>query len=204
MINFLKKLNTAKLNRGMTYVELIVVLSIFATLSSVAIFNYGDFQARIDIRNLAGDIGLKIVEAQKAALSGTLPSLSQQAYLIPGWKPSYGVFFNLTQNNNYFIYFSDLDNSKAYSRNGCPNTECIDQITITKSNFIEKIESYVGSTPTLITILSITFSRPDSGASFDLNTIPLTGVDYIKITIKSPKGDTSFVKVYPSGRIEID
>ena len=47
----------------MTYIELIVVLSIFAVMSSVVIFNYGLFQARIDIKNLASDIALKFVEA---------------------------------------------------------------------------------------------------------------------------------------------
>ena len=49
-----------KTNRGMTYVELIVVLSIFAVLSSVAIFNYGSFQDKVDIKNLGSDIALKI------------------------------------------------------------------------------------------------------------------------------------------------
>ncbi|WP_146755300.1 type II secretion system protein, partial [Shigella flexneri] len=63
--------------RGMTYVELIVVLSIFATISSVVIFNYGAFQDRIDIKNLSSDIGLKIVEAQKSSLSGQLPPVDQ-------------------------------------------------------------------------------------------------------------------------------
>lgn len=216
MIDFFKKLNTIKsrrllesgsrpkasgLNKGMTYVELIVVLSIFATLSSVAIFNYGDFQARIDIKNLAGDIGLKIVEAQKAALSGLLPLAGAPSTT---WKPSYGIFFNLDNGNNFFIYFNDLNNDTAYDRAGCPGIECLNRTVITKDNFIEKIESFVGSTPTLISILSISFTRPDSKATFNLNGTPLTGVDYVKITLKSPKGATASIQIFPSGRIQIN
>ena len=45
-----------KKNAGMTYVELIVVLSIFAVLSSVAVFNYSEFQTKVDIKNLANDL----------------------------------------------------------------------------------------------------------------------------------------------------
>lgn len=208
MIIFFKKLNinklkakSYKLNRGMTYVELIVVLSIFATLSSVAIFNYGDFQSRVDIRNLGADIALKIVEAQKAALNGLLPLTGAPSSV---WKPSYGIFFNLDNNNNNFIYFTDLDNNKAYSRDGCPSTECINLTTITKGNIIDKIESYIGSTPTEIRILSITFTRPDSSATFNLNGVPLTGVDYVKISLKSPKGATVSIQIFPSGRIQFN
>ena len=59
----------------MTYVELIVVLSIFSVMTSVVLFNYNEFQAKIDIKVLANDIALKIVEAQKSALSGKLPQI---------------------------------------------------------------------------------------------------------------------------------
>ena len=100
-------------SRGMTYVELIVVLSIFGIMSTVAIYNYGAFQAKVDVKNTASDIALKIVEAQKSAMSGNLPSDSPS-----GWKSSYGVYFDpstdedLTDNiflNKKLIYFKDLN-----------------------------------------------------------------------------------------------
>ena len=42
----------------MTYVELVVVLGIFAVMSNVVIFNYGGFQAKVDIKNLSKHITL--------------------------------------------------------------------------------------------------------------------------------------------------
>ena len=48
-------------NRGMTYVELIVVLGIFAVMLSISMFNYKRFQGKVDIKNLANDIALKLV-----------------------------------------------------------------------------------------------------------------------------------------------
>lgn len=193
----MNKLNKKiKVNAGMTYVELIVVLSIFSVLSSVAIFNYGDFQANVDIRNLGSDIALKIVEAQKSSLNGLLPATRAP---FPGWKPSYGVYFAI-DTPKQFIYFADLDNAGDYD---IPET--LDTVSITKGNFIEKIESYVGSTPNpMTTPLSISFKRPDSGVTFFANGSPITGFDYIKINLKSPKGNTTSIKVYPSGRIQVN
>ncbi|MBU0999177.1 type II secretion system GspH family protein [Patescibacteria group bacterium] len=188
-------------SRGMTYVELIVVLSIFAVLSSVAVFNYGDFQAKVDIKNLASDIALKIVEAQKSSINGALP---MSGYDPDTWKPSYGVYFDLSTPKQ-FIYFADLDNN--------PNTydagELLNTINITKNNYILNIDKCLnnsclsGSNP--IDILFITFKRPDSEANFLTSpSLSFFGSEYVQITIMSPKGVKALIKIYPSGRLEIN
>lgn len=191
----MKKIIKIKKNAGMTYVELIVVLGIFAVLSTVVIFNYGDFQAKVDIKNLASDIALKIVEAQKASLNGLLPS----GYTpIPDWKPAYGVYFSTTTTalSKQFIYFADLDN------NGIYNESAIDTISITKNNYIFSLNVYPGGGT--INDLTITFARPDSGAKIYFNNALQLGISYVQITIKSPKGATALIKLYPSGRVQVN
>jgi type II secretory pathway pseudopilin PulG len=185
-----------KKNKGMSYVELIVVLSIFATLSSVVIFNYGDFQARVDIKNLASDIALKIVEAQKSSINGVLPLSGY----VSTWKPAYGVYFDTVTNNKQFFYFADLNNDFQY------NESAIDTINITKNNFIDKIEKCSIEpceldAPT-INSLSVVFKRPDSSAIF--TGVIIVNSEYVQITIKSPKGSTALIKVYPSGRVQVN
>lgn len=184
-------------NRGMTYVELIVVLSIFAALSSVVFFNYGDFQDRIDIKNLASDIALKVVEAQKSSLDGRWDS-----HAIVNWKPGYGVYFDIMSNNKQFIHFVDLNNSNTYDG----GTELLDTVNITKNNYISRIDSYSASTPTPIANnLTTTFSRPSSSAFFQANGSALiSGFDYVQITIASPRGATALIKIYPSGRVQVN
>ncbi len=97
--NFNLKFKSVHFRKGMTYVELIVVLTIFSIMSAVVIFDYNSFQSRIVIKNLSNDIALKIGEAQKNAMSGKLPPLDQQNFLkengIIDWRPSYGVYFNI-------------------------------------------------------------------------------------------------------------
>jgi prepilin-type N-terminal cleavage/methylation domain-containing protein len=204
----MKIFNQQKMNKGMTYVELIVVLSIFSILSSVAIFSYGDFQAKVDIRNLASDIALKIVEAQKSSLSGQLPPLTQQLQINSTWKPSYGVYFTLTDNTN-FIYFTDLNNptqNSQYDVSSCPGTgECLDKITITKNNSISRLDVfYQDGTTAPLNDLTVSFSRPNSGAIIKSSISFTATVSYVQITIVSPKGATALIKLYSSGRVQIN
>jgi prepilin-type N-terminal cleavage/methylation domain-containing protein len=198
----MKKLSKIKKNRGMTYVELIVVLSIFAIVSSVVIFNYGNFQSRIDIRNLASDIALQVVAAQKASISGLLPV---QVPTVSPWKPAYGVYFDLTSNKT-FTYFADLNNSNFYSGTNCTG-ECLNYVTITKGNYISRIDSYVGAVAASITKpIAVTFKRPNSNAVFSYSDGAfITGFDYLQITISSSNGSaTALIKIYPSGRVQVN
>ncbi len=179
----------------MTYVELIVVLSIFAVLSTVVVFNYNDFQAKVDIKNLASDVALKAVEAQKSSLSGVLPLAG---YNPVTWKPSYGVYFDLSVPKQ-FIYFTDLNNSGGYEVN-----ELLDTISITKNNFISRIDkcnNAVCSSPVSTNLFSVAYRRPDSSAIF--TGLSVTGSEYVQIKVASPKGMTALIKIYPSGRIQI-
>lgn len=204
----MRKLKIKK-NGGMSYVELIVVLTIFSVLSSVVVFNYGDFQAKVDIKNLASDIALKIVEAQKESLSGKLPAKS----FSPAWKPSYGIYFSETiavdskgADNKNFFYFTDLDtplpSNGAFDGSDC-SLECLNKITITKGNYISDIKVY-GSTNSSPNNLAVTFTRPISSAVMASNDAIILNVSYAEITIVSPKGASAKIKVYSSGRIEIN
>ena len=184
----------------MTYVELIVVLSIFAVLSSVVLFNYGDFQSNIDLKNLASDIALQVVQAQKSSLDGLLPLAGYDPNI---WKPAYGIYIDISQPKQ-FIYFADLNNANGYDAN-----ESISTISITKNNYISNIDKcslntcVSGSNP--INLLSVTFKRPDSKANFLTNPVyTFNGSDYVQITISSPKGTKALIKLYPSGRVQVN
>lgn len=186
-------------NKGMTYVELIVVLSIFAIMSSVILFNYSGFQAKVDIKTLASDIALKIVEAQKSAMSGKWDSNA-----LPGWKPAYGVYFDTSNSDEKkkFSYFADLNNDNFYL------DPVLDQPTITKNNFISTLE-IIGcppQSPQEVTNLGIVFKRPDSNAKITSGGNLLLCASYAQITVSSPSSPpvTAKIKIYSSGRIQIN
>jgi type II secretory pathway pseudopilin PulG len=185
----------------MTYIEVIVVLSIFAMVSSVVMYNYGDFQDRVDIKNLASDVALKIVEAQKSSLSGLLPSVSVSSL----WKPAYGVYFKTApaSEKSRFIYFVDADGDKFFDGANCSG-ECLNNISITKNNLINQLKVYYSNgTTALLPDLAISFVRPNSDAIMVSGTSAISAFSQVEITVLSPKGAAALIAVYPSGRIEI-
>jgi type II secretory pathway pseudopilin PulG len=192
---------------GMTYVELIVVLSIFATLSTVVMFNYSAFQGKIDIKNLSSDIALKITEAQKSSIVGRLPPPPQFSSINSSWRPSYGIYINRTTSNNSFVYFVDTNQNSLYDDQGClGNGECLEQFTLTKGNIISGISVYHRGDPNAYNLdnVTISFVRPSGVAVINSTTSLSANVDYIQITVHSPKQDTALIKVYPSGKIKIN
>lgn len=205
MKNFKRKISNRRYlfatSRGMSYVELIVVLGIFSALSMVVVFNYGTFQSKLDIKKLANDIALKIVETQKSSLSGKLPPAG---FVVgPTWKPSYGTFFDINPSteNKSFIYFTDLDQDRIYDGLATCTVECINKINITKGNYISEIRRFPANTT--IDDVTMTFARPNPGAFFSSGGAVLAGITYIQITLTSPKGHTATIKLYASGRIDV-
>ena len=195
----------AKLNKGMTYVELIVVMSIFSTLAAVVMFNYSAFQSKIDIKNLANDIALRLVQAQRSANAGLVPLRDLSSY--PNWKPSYGIFIEKA-NNKTIKYFTNLDNSdQVFDGSSCSGSgECLELIDITKGNSISRIDAYNSSNEVIaaeLTNLTILFTRPSEEAK--ITTTPsVTNFYYMQITVTSPKLITATIKIFPSGRIEVN
>lgn len=194
----------------MSYAELIVVLSIFSVLSGVAIYNYGAFQAKVDIKSLASNIALKIVEAQKAALSGKFPPAVQQGSLTPTWKPAYGVYIDTAADNKSLIYFVDLNQNSTLDDTGCTgNSECLQKITLTKGDTISALAvNYLdNTTPSSVTALTAVFKRPNSAPTITSTPLPIAPVSHFEITVTSPRStqnNTAVIKIYTSGRVQIN
>lgn len=201
--------SSKKTNEGMTYVELIVVLSIFSVMASIVMFNYGAFLGRVDIKNLSNDIALRVVQAQKDSLAGKLPPATQLAQLGPNWKPAYGFYANRITDNKSFIYFTDINQNGDLDDTTCNgNGECLNKSIITKGNYISNmLVFYQDGSSASLHDLTITFKRPDSSAIIKSSLIaqpPASPISYVEIDVVSPKGGTAKVKVYPSGRIQIN
>ncbi len=198
--------------RGLTFIELIFVLSIFGILSTVVIFQYGKFAANVKIENLAQDIALRIAQAQKSAISGTLNS-----NLIPGTiSPTYGVYFTTSPDNaqnNYkqFTYFFDDNHDgilKLKSPNlVCPSIQCISQTTITTGEYVSKIcdtGKNNNSCLKVTTGVAITFTRPFPDAIIMNNDKKTAFAGGVEIEITSPSTNSKkTIMVSKVGQISV-
>lgn len=200
-IFFIRNKKNTGLNRGMTYIEMIVVLGIFSVLSTVAVFNYNGFQDRVDLSNLGSDIALKIMQAQNDSRSGTWTALASE-----GWKPSYGLYFEADSTNDRdFIYFADYDNDGILDNAGgmdCSG-ECLQKITLTKGNRISDLLITAGGLEDSVSDATVVFSRLNAEPIVSDGGVIVQSAD-LKITAESPKGLQTFITVAASGRLEVD
>lgn len=100
-------------NKGMTFIELIVVIGIFAAISGTVLFNYRDFSDGIKLQNLSQEIALQGKRAQTLASQGRRPILSNAQstngidnFLPFNWVSSYGIAFDSSYQDRFILYFN--------------------------------------------------------------------------------------------------
>jgi prepilin-type N-terminal cleavage/methylation domain-containing protein len=182
-------------NKGMTFIELIVVMGIFATISSVVLFRFTGFTTSISLQNLASDIALRLKQAQTQAISG------QSALTFSG-VPSYGVYFDSSlAKRQQFDFFADTNNTGLDDSVTSCLGECLDRIIINTGDYINKICFDNGTSCSTPGKVHVTFKRPfpdaviknDAGQSFS----------NAQIEVSSPQNLKKTIIVWSSGQIEI-
>lgn len=222
------KFQFPKLN-GMTFIELIVVLGIFGAIASTVLFNYRDFSENVNLKNLAQNIALQIKRAQTDAVSGKQPIITDtqlNAGALPfGWKPSYGVAFNIedgsVEGTRRFFYFfnrtdtnnfpdmNDFEGSTYISPCGSqPDSECLEEIVITGGEFVSGVclgfdditaDNCDGTDSEKV---YISFTRPRSNAVI-IESGGGTAYANAYIEISSPGGPHKRIAIWESGYISI-
>lgn len=139
------KYTQKKSNRGFTVIEMITALSIASIMAAILLFNYRKFNQNADFQNVAQDVALLIRKAETEALAGKYPTLSTTQGNVPiNWKPSYGVYADMTRNT--FIYFFDRNNDGLYGAYGEPcgegQSECLQEVPLPTHRIIKSICVY--------------------------------------------------------------
>jgi prepilin-type N-terminal cleavage/methylation domain-containing protein len=137
-------------NRGVTLIELLIVMVIISIISATNLVGYRDSRSSIATQNLADDIALSIRKAQSYAIGvqGIKTSFEQ----------GYGVHFSTNPDvsnlslgsSKSFIIFADINKNGKYdidssgvcgSSTGVPTStnECIEILSITSANKISSV-----------------------------------------------------------------
>lgn len=205
-----------KKNKGLTLVELMVVISIFLVISGVAIFDYGGFRSTVSLQNITDDIALSIRKAQGFAIGAR--AISSDFY------NSYGMHFStnnsvdplVASNKSFLMFWATQSNKKYVSGVGAcgdnTNNKCLELFNITSADVIKEISINDHSIilPTG-SYLDIIFTRPDPRASFCYRTnmsasCDSTIISNASITISNgqPANEkTKTISVQNTGQISI-
>lgn len=140
---------------GFSLIEFVVIISIFAIMAGVGLFNFRGFQTDVSLTNLAHDIALTIKRAQSEGTS----SVSSSDPLNP--IVHRGVAFPYTGGafTQEFKIFDDIDQNGSIDE----PQELVDIIRIQSEDFIHGIAT--GGVPTALTTpvgdtFYIMFQRP--------------------------------------------
>lgn len=200
-----------KYNSGITLVELLVVMSIFMLITTIAIFNYDKFDSSLSTQNLADDIALTIRKAQSYAIG--VRGLGNE------FNYRYGVHFtaNPTSESEYsgsntsFIFFVDMNDSYMYeydNRCGDPSptyNDCLEILNITSADLIKEI--YRDKTPVSESdSTDIFFQRPNLEPTFYNGAgVKLDGIASVTIRVSNQDDLTGdkYITVYNNGQISV-
>lgn len=177
--NFKKKEKSFKsLNGGLTLVELLVVIAIFLVITTVAMFNYGDFNSSVSLQNLTDDVALSIRKAQSFAIGARGVKENEDVVFTK----SYGVHFSINSqdpakplagSNKSFLMFYSSPTNRQYVYDPINTTcgdganQCIELFNIMSIDEIKEITAYdVNNNRILSNSVDIIFTRPDPRAYF--------------------------------------
>lgn len=214
-----------KFCRGLTLIELMVVLSIFGIISSITIFNYSKFNSSASILNLADDIALSVRKAQGYAIG---------VHGIGGtFNDGYGVHFTannssstlVSGSNQSFVIFSDMgltpngkyDYSEAdpqCSVSPSIGNECMEVLNILSADEISEIYYNNRTAPIPKNgIIDVIFRRPNPEPTFcyrpnesEQNCVQEENIYMIRIKISSlidPVNIYKIITISNNGQISV-
>lgn len=141
--------------RGFSLLELLVVVGIFAFITTVSIASYNRFNSETLFTNLAVEIALSLREAQSYSI-GARP-------FGGSFIGSFGMHF--AEGQNMYTFFADANGDRTRAADG---SEDIDVFSLQRGYVVENICVTVGTgseecNPTIST-LDIVFTRPGPDA----------------------------------------
>lgn len=224
------KKNRVHQNRGFTIVEMLVVTGIFAVLTAIVVFRYGDFTSNLLVTNMAYEIALQVRQAQVFGLGARG---SEEAGNAVFTRP-YGVHINMfdgstgdpslyeTKRIQFFVdrnedtepgygQCSNFDSGTYSGICDCTNDECTEQLTLQRNIKITEIKTdALGEAGDVceaddVPQIAITFERPSPEARIERQASGSTGYEFVQIKVEVPGSDVApaYVLVRQSGQISV-
>jgi len=165
------------MSKGFTLIEMLVVITIIAILTTISIPFYQGSRKKMLLQNITNKLAQDIRKAQEMAMA-----TKESQCGIP--KGGYGVYF--VENQKKYILFADCDGNEKYDG----GIEKFKEINLEKG---AQIYQLFPSSP-----LTITFSPPDPTTFINQTTTFQSAKIFIKIDNK-----TSSVEVLSTGLIYV-
>ena len=192
---------------GFSMIELLIVISIFTIITTVALFDQGRLNSNVLLTNLAYDVALTVREAQSYGVGVRYSAAGNDTL------GGYGVYLDTTAQDQ-IVVFHDIDANGEYDS----ATEEVKTYKFLNQRGNQLAELCVGDTGNVLSTspecsdypsgkkankTSITFKRPDPEANFRANGEVVSGPVYL--VLKSQDGtNCRAVVIESSGQIRVE
>lgn len=194
-------------NNGFSLLELLVVISIFTIITTIALFDQGRLNSNVLLTNLAYDVALTVREAQAYGVGVKFSGTANNA------ENAYGIYIDLTNPDGIEI-FRDVDDDGIYDVGG-DGVEKTYKFSNQRGNQISALcgadssswnpgETCPNGLKKANSNMSITFKRPNPEANFIADGVSsFSGPAYI--VLKSQDGtNCRAVAIGGSGQIRVE
>lgn len=187
--------------KGFSLLELLVVISIFTIITTIALFNQGQLNSNVLLTNLAYDVALTVREVQSYGVGVKYSDIGS------GADGGYGIYMNILE-PDIITVFQDGDANGIFGLDEEIKTY---QFSNQRGNKIAELCA-IGVTPggpicvgsgESVSSMSITFKRPDPEANFYGGRDTFTGPAYIVLKSQDGTNCRAFV-VEASGQIRVE
>lgn len=191
---------------GFTVLEIIIVMGIMLTVTSLVLANYPGFNETLGVRRAAEEIASSVRQAQAYGLG------VREFGAGSGKFPGYGLYFQrvdvLGAPSNSYIFFADANGDLQYN---APN-EKIEEIFIQGSARIEDLcvnQKQLPAGPCGIASLDIVYLRPQPNVSLRSSiggSCGLSSQTYcdVEIKIKGSRGTEKTIVLWLGGQASIE
>ncbi len=196
--------------KGFTLFEMMVSISIFVMITTIAVVNYRKFGNDVFINNLAYDIALTIRKAQSYGINVRGTSANNFSY-------GYGVHFDIRSSPNpctgvasntcYKIFVDSLPSEPDLQWNNA--AEDVETFNLLKGSTVSSlcVTSSSGEDCT-VDVLDLVFLRPNPDAHIYFHTTGgatggTTGYTSARIVIRAVDGREKSIVVYGIGQISV-
>ena len=200
------KFPTKNLSRGITLIELIIVIFIIAYFSIILISDFPKMLRQFALSRVTYKLAQDLRKSEDLGLSGVpINDQNNNPIAIKG----YGIYINLAESTTKYIIYADVDGNQKYSGDFSTHL-CSDQINPKSDCPIEKIIDISNENP------SLSIKEPITNISEDLTSInfsppnPTVRIDNINpssssvgITIGNTDGLERTIQVNTSGLISV-
>lgn len=175
-------------------VELLVSISIFSLITTVAVFNHSKFNGTVILTNLAYEVALSVRQAQFYGII-----VRQTSADATKFDSGYGIHFDLTNPSTYFI-FEDVKSGGVPNHVYDGSDISVETFRIQKGNAISKV-CVDGNCSN--SVVDISFVRPNPDAYIRAGGIQGTSYGKAEICVSSPSGTKRKVTVESTGQISV-